>query len=49
MTQIIITYTVAAVIMWIHAGDLTELAIGVGGAWTLITAILWLVPQQSAN
>jgi hypothetical protein len=45
VTQIIITYAVAAVIMWMHAGDLRELAIGVGGAWALITAILLLVPQ----
>jgi hypothetical protein len=45
MTQLVITYTVAAVIMWIHASDLGELAIGVGGAWALITALLWLGPQ----
>jgi hypothetical protein len=44
VTQIIITYAVAGVIMWIHASDLRELAIGVGGAWALITAILWLGP-----
>jgi hypothetical protein len=44
MTQVVITYVVAGIIMWIHAGDLPELAIGVGGAWVLITAILWLAP-----
>jgi hypothetical protein len=45
VTQIVITYAVAAIIMWIHASDLLELAIGVGGAWALITVILWLAPQ----
>lgn len=45
MTQLVITYAVAGVIMWLHASDLRELAIGVGGAWALITAILWLAPQ----
>jgi hypothetical protein len=45
VTQLVITYAVAGVIMWLHASDLRELAIGVGGAWALITAILWLAPQ----
>jgi hypothetical protein len=45
MTEQFLNYSCVAVIMWIHASDLLELAIGVGGAWLLLTAILLTSPS----
>jgi hypothetical protein len=45
MTEQLLTYSCIAVIMWLDASDLLELIGGVLGAWALMTAILWLVPQ----